>query len=103
LESPIVSEETIALDTILDVGFGIKKNYLAAKHTFENFKKSLWEPEFFKRDGMIVENEEKIIKEIIDKIKQMISEYKKPEFDTDRILKIKKVIEKAKERLLQAK
>ena len=100
LESPLINEETIALETILDVGFGKVKNYLGAQHTLDNFHSSLWEPEFFKRNGRIVEDEEIILKEVIAKIKQMISEYKKPEFDPDKTSKIKKVIEKAKRNLL---
>lgn len=101
LESPLINEETIAIDTILDVGFGKKKNYLETQHTLDNFRKSLWKPEFFRRDGKTIENEEIIIKEIISRIKQMITEYKKPEFDSDKISKIKQVIKKAKKKLIE--
>jgi len=100
LESPLINNETIALDTILDVGFGKDKNYLGAKHTLDNFRSSLWQPEFFKRDGFTMQDEEKILGEIAEKIKQMVSGYKKPEFDTDKASKIRKVIEKAKKELL---
>jgi len=100
LECPLINEETIALETILDIGFGKEKNYLGAQHTLDNFRSSLWEPEFLKRNGLVMQDEEKILNEVIAKIKQMISEYKKPEFDTDKISKIKKVIEKAKRKLL---
>ena len=41
----------------------------------------------------------KELKEVIAKIKQLISEYKKPEFDPDKISEIKKVIERAKRKL----
>ena len=70
LESPVINEKTIALETILDVGFG-KKSYLDTQHTLENFRSSLWDPEFFRRDGRTVENEETILK--VDSIVLAIS------------------------------
>jgi len=100
LESPLINEETIGMETILDVGFGIEKNYLQSEHTLKNFRSSLWNAEFFDRNGWSVENEEKMLKKAREKVQQLISEYKKPEVDPDKISNIRQVIEKAKKNLL---
>jgi len=100
LESPVIDEENIALETILDVGYGISRNYLDTEHTLRNFRSALWKPEFFDLSGRGIESEEKLMKKINEKINQLISEYKKPEVDPDKISKIRQVIEKARRNLI---
>lgn len=96
LESSVINDETIGLETILDIGNGIEKNYIDSEHTFANFRSALWDSEFFGN----IESEEKILKNANEKVKQLISEYKKPEVNSDKISKIRQVIERAKKNLL---
>ena len=99
LESPLVTEDTIALETILDVGFGTDKTYLETEHTITHFRNCIWDPEIFHREWSY-ETEEKVLEEAIEKVKQHLSEYKKPEFDPDKISRIRQVIERARKKLL---
>lgn len=100
LESPVIDEEQIGLNTILDIGFGKDVNYLQAEHTLKNFKNCLWNTEFFNSLSWSRDEEEKNIKKVREKINEIIGTYKKPEIDETKISKIKKVIEKAKKNLL---
>lgn len=99
LESPIINEETVGLGAILEVGFGVEKNYLAIEHTLKNFRSSIWEPEFLSRKGWDMRDEEKMLRKAREKVQQLISDYKKPEIDPDKILKMQNVIKKAKKEL----
>jgi len=52
LGQPIeVTPETIAVDTIFDVGIALKTNYLHSDHTLHNFRENTWIPEFIGRSG----------------------------------------------------
>ena len=101
LENPRIDRESIALETILDIGFGKEKNYLDSEHTLKYFRNSLWNPEFFDRIGWSPENEEKILNKAKNRVKQIIGEYKKPEVDPGVISKVKEIIEKARKELLE--
>jgi len=95
------SEENIAMDTIVDVGFGLKKNYLESEHTLRHFRSSLWCPQIWDRSGWNgFENEEKILKKTQEKVRSLVAEYKKPEVDPDKLSKMRQVIEKARKNLL---
>jgi len=100
LEPPLITEDTIGLETILDVGYGTDKSYLGMEHTIRYFRNCIWDPEFFHRCGWDRETEEKTANKAIGKIKQLLSEYKKPEFDQDKISRIRQVIERARKKLL---
>jgi trimethylamine--corrinoid protein Co-methyltransferase len=70
-----VSEETLALDVIRDVGIG--GNFLAHDHTAKHFRDQLWDPEIFVREtysdwfsrgrNTAVNNTLKITHEIVEK------------------------------------
>ena len=100
LEHPLITEDTIGLEAILDVGYGIDKNYLEAEHTIRHFRNCLWEPEFFDRRGWDRGSEEKVLNKANEKVKQLLSEYKKPEVDSDKISRVRQVIERARKKLL---
>ncbi len=100
LEPPVVNEKMIGLETILDVGFGIQKNYLETEHTLKNFRSCLWQPELFNPEGWTPESEEKILTKAKRKVEELISQYQKPAVDPDKIMKTRKVIEKAKKEIL---
>ncbi len=44
-----VNQRTLALDLIHEIG--PRGNFLESEHTFENFRKSIWQPQFFERDS----------------------------------------------------
>jgi trimethylamine:corrinoid methyltransferase-like protein len=99
LESPVISKEAIGLETILEVGLGVKGNYLDTEHTLKNFRSSTWNPEIFDTSGWTPEKEGKALKKAKEKVKQLVSEYKKPDVDLSKISRIRRVIEKARKNL----
>ncbi len=97
-----VNKENIGIENIFDVGFGLKTSYLVSEHTLRNFRSSLWCPKIWDRSGWNgFEYEIKLLKKAQKEVNDLVSEYKKPEIDPDKISKIKKVIEKAKKNLLK--
>ncbi|MFH0795774.1 MAG: trimethylamine methyltransferase family protein [Candidatus Omnitrophota bacterium] len=100
LEPPVVNEEMIGLETILDVGFGIQKNYLETEHTLKNFRSCLWQPELFNPEGWTPESEEKILEKAKKRVNELVAQYRKPEIDPDKIGKAREVVERAKRKLL---
>ncbi|MBN1446185.1 MAG: trimethylamine methyltransferase family protein [Candidatus Omnitrophica bacterium] len=100
LEPPVINEETIGLETIMEIGFGIERNYLDTEHTLKNFRSCLWEPKIFDISGWDSESEANNLKKASGEIARLIEEYKKPEVDPEKIEKTRKVIERAKKELL---
>lgn len=97
-----VTPETISLDTILEVGFAFKKNYLESEHTLNHFRSSLWIPELIDRSGWNgFEWEEETLDKTQGKVDKLISQYRKPEADLDKLVRIRKVVEKARKNLLK--
>ena len=99
LEPPVVDKDTIGLDTILDIGFGIERNYLDTEHTVKNFRSCLWEPKFFDTSGWDGESEAGQLKKAADRIKSLLEEYKKPEVDPGKLAKVRQVVDKAKKEM----
>ncbi len=100
LESPQIDEQSIGLETILDVKFGKEKNYLETQQTLENFKTSLWESELFPYNGWSPEDEEKILNKAQERVRKIIDKYKKPKVNPEMISKVKEIIKRAKKELL---
>jgi len=100
LEPPPITEDTIGLQTILDVGYGVQRNYLETEHTMRHFRGCIWEPEFSSRRGWDHETEKEARHRALEKVKHLVSEYKKPEVDPDILSKVRQVIERARKELL---
>jgi trimethylamine:corrinoid methyltransferase-like protein len=100
LEKPVVSKDTLGIEAILEIGFGKKKNFMSHDHTIKNMKESSWTPKYFTREGWSIEIEEKIIKNALERVKEIKATYKKPEGREDKVEKVRKVIEKAKKEFL---
>jgi len=101
LERPEITEDSIALDTILSIGQGLgdKKTYFDEDHTLMNYRSALWMPEYFIRNEWSQEEEQKVLSTSLAKVKALIAEHKKPEGTKDKLAKIREVIEKAKKNL----
>jgi len=95
-----VTPENIALDTILDVRFGLTKSYLDTDHTLQNYRQWLWCPQFMDRSGWAFEKEEVVLKRLQGKVNELVARYEKPEVDPDKLAKMRKVVERAKKDLL---
>lgn len=100
LESPQIDEETIGLETILDVGFGKEKNYLETQQTLKNFRTSLWDAEFFPYAGWSPENEKKILDKAQEKVKQIVNRYERPKVNPEMISNVEEIIKRARKELL---
>jgi trimethylamine:corrinoid methyltransferase-like protein len=95
-----VTPETLALDEILAVGFGLTKNHLDSDHTLRHYRRSLWCPEVMDRspwEGH--QREEAVLKRLQAKVKDLISGYQKPKRDPDKLAKMREVVKRAKKEL----
>jgi trimethylamine:corrinoid methyltransferase-like protein len=96
-----VTPETIAFDTILEVGFGLTKNYLDSDHTLSRYRDYLWCPSLMARSGWAgPEKEEAVLKRLQAKVNELISAYRKPEIDPAKLAKMHQVVERARRELL---
>ena len=98
LAGPIdVNEDTIGLETILEVGHGEKTNYLEADHTVRRFRTDLWLPELMERAGWTgLDSEESVLRKAQDKVNALVAAYKKPDVDEDMLAKLRAVVERAR-------
>ncbi len=96
-----IKEINPALEAILEVGLGLNKSYLEIEHTLKNFRHSLWSPQIWDRTGWKgFEWEEEILNKVQEEINSLLSQYRKPEVEEEKISQLRKVIEKAKRHLL---
>ncbi len=92
-----VSRETIALDTIIEVGFGIHKSYLSQDHTLDHFRDDTWIPPFLDRSGYTgPEQEQGVLDRLQQEIDDLIASYRKPEKDPDNLERMRQVVERAR-------
>jgi trimethylamine--corrinoid protein Co-methyltransferase len=95
-----VSDETISLDDILDVGIGFNKSYLNTDKTLYQFSENLWCPQLMDRSGWNgEETDEAVLQKMQIKVHELIASYKKPEIDPDKLTKMRKVVERAKKEI----
>ena len=102
LDSPVeVSPETMSLDSILEVGFGLSKSYLDTEETLYRFREHLWCPELMERSGWNgAETDEVVLQRIQGRICELIASYEKPAVDLDKLTKMREVVERARKELL---
>ncbi|MBO3803802.1 MAG: trimethylamine methyltransferase family protein, partial [Candidatus Brockarchaeota archaeon] len=97
-----VSPDNIALDTIVDVGFGLGKNYLQSRHTLRHCRESLWIPELLDRSGWNgFENEEKILEKTQKRVEDLLAAYEKPEIDAGKLSRMREIAKRARRELLR--
>ena len=95
-----VSPETISLDSIIDVGFGLDKSYLDTEQTLFDFQKYLWCPQIMEREWDGSETDDTVLQRLQDRVDQLIASYEKPETDPDKLAKMREVVERARRDLL---
>jgi len=100
-----VSDETLALDVIEQVGLGLGRNYIDCDHTFEHFRAALWHPELLDRGvwrGFDAHSNENT--HILDKAHEIVearlAEYAPPEVDADKLRAVRAVVERARRELV---
>jgi len=92
-----VSKETISLDNIFDIGIGFDKSYLNTDQTLYHFNEHLWCPQLMDRSGWNgIETDEAVLQKMQNKVCELVASYTKPEVDTDKLSKMRKVVEQAK-------
>jgi len=95
-----VSPQTICLDSIIDVGFGLEKNYLGTDETLYNYRQHLWCPELADRSGWNgAETDATVLQRLDYRVHSLIDSYEKPEVDPDQLASMRAVVERARREL----
>jgi trimethylamine:corrinoid methyltransferase-like protein len=95
------SAESIGLDSILEVGLGLRSSHLQAEHTARHFRECLWLPELLRRTGWNgFEEEAALLGVLREKVKAVTACYQKPEGRDDQLRALRAVAERAKRELL---
>ena len=72
----VVDDETIALDTILEVGYGLESSYLTTDHTRRHYRATTWLAPFSDRSGYRgCQTEEEAMAKAKAKIQEMLAQY----------------------------
>jgi trimethylamine--corrinoid protein Co-methyltransferase len=102
LAGPIeVSEDTLALDSILEVGFGIGQNHLGTEHTVRHFREALWCPALMERTPWEGEaKERRTLERLQAKVQDLIASYRKPERDPAVLEQLRQVVARARKDLV---
>ncbi len=91
-----VSPETLSLDSVLEVGFGLSKSYIDTERTLYHFQEYMWCPELMDRSGWNgVKTDEAVLQKMQSKLNELIASYQKPEVDPDKLAKMRKVVDRA--------
>jgi trimethylamine:corrinoid methyltransferase-like protein len=96
-----ITAETISLDTILDIEFGIASNHMATEHTLHHYREALWCPELIERTPWAGEVKEKqVLDRLQAKVDELVRSYRKPETDPDKLVRMRQVVKRARKELL---
>ena len=96
-----VSPETIGLERILEVGFGLDRSYLDSEETLHHFREHLWCPELMDRAGWNgPETDEVVLGRMQKRMLELVAGYEKPAVDPDKLTRMREVVEKARRNLL---
>jgi trimethylamine--corrinoid protein Co-methyltransferase len=96
-----VTPETIALDTIFDVGIALDKSYLHTGHTSRNFRQYAWLPSLIDRSGWNgAESDEALLENARRRVDALVSSYKKPVVDGTKLARMRAVVDRARDELL---
>lgn len=96
-----VNAETIGMDTILAVGYGLQGSYLTTEHTLRHYRANTWMPRFADRSGYQgSKTEEEALAKARARIQELLSQYRKPERDPAVLERMRAVAERARRELL---
>ncbi len=93
--------ENIAMPSIVEVDLGLKLDHLRTEHTLNNFRSTLWLPEFIERSGFEgPEQERRMLDQAQAKVNELLSQYEKPQGREEQLAEMRKVVERAREELV---
>lgn len=95
-----VSDETLALDLIDEVGPG--GNFITSEHTFNHFKNEIWEPTLMDRTNFKQweqEGEKSMHKRLNEKAKAILNDHKPEPLPESIVEKLDSILEKAESRV----
>jgi trimethylamine--corrinoid protein Co-methyltransferase len=96
-----VTPETIALDTVLDVGFGLDRNYMGAEHTVRHHRQAHWYPDLVNRAGWNgATTETAIVEKAARRVDTLVASYRKHGADPDTLARMRRVVRRAKQQML---
>ena len=96
-----VSPEALSLDSILEVRFGLQRNYLDTEETLHHFREHLWCPALLDRSGWNgPETDAAVLRRMQDAIHELVGNYEKPAIDPDKLAQMRSVVERARRELL---
>jgi len=96
-----VTDEAIAMDSIIDIGVGLDKNHLMTDHTCAHFRDSVWLPELIDRGGYAgAASDEKLLADAQEKFEALLDQYEKPTGREGQLTELRKVIDRARTELL---
>jgi trimethylamine--corrinoid protein Co-methyltransferase len=89
--------DDIALDEILEIGFGERSSHVSTDHTALNFRSSLWLPQFIERSGWAgSEDEQVLLQRLKEKAGSLAVEAPSPRDREDELVKMRSVLERAR-------
>ena len=95
-----VTPETIALGTIVDVGFGMGKSYVNQDHTLDHFRDDTWLPPTIDRSGYAGPVwEQGVLDRLQDRVDELIASHQKPEGREHQLAAMREVVERARKEL----
>ncbi|MGQ9682181.1 MAG: trimethylamine methyltransferase family protein [Anaerolineae bacterium] len=99
LERPVVDRDTLGLDTILRVGFGLHENYVSSEHTIAHMRIASWMPELLTRSGWSPEADADAKARALKRAEEIAARYTKPKGRESQLARARAVLERAKKDL----
>ena len=95
-----ISDETLALNEIDEVGIGESRSYLDTDHTFTHFREALWMPELLDvsmwHDGEEADREWNMLGKANKQWKEYLASWRQPEVNENLLAEVHEVVERAK-------
>jgi trimethylamine:corrinoid methyltransferase-like protein len=93
--------ERIGLESILEIGLGLRASHLQTDHTARHFRDCLWMPELLPRTGWNgPAEEEQTLRGLRERARALIASYRKPEGREDQLHALRAVVARARRELL---
>jgi trimethylamine:corrinoid methyltransferase-like protein len=93
--------ERIAMESILEVGLGLRENYLRTEHTLRHYRQSLWLPRVMERVGWEgPASETRAVRQALEQVQALTAAYRKPEGREEQLAAMRAVAERARRDLL---
>lgn len=87
-------EESLAVDTILEVGHTDRGDFLHCNHTLRHFRSALWLPRLLTRVGW-TGSEREVLDRAQKQVEELIASAQPPEVDEDKLARLREVVARA--------